>query len=296
MRQEFDCYFIGPVSLDNEQLSDGTVRKFVGGAIHYSPYAALAGGWRLGVLTKMRKEDFYLTSMFYIRDLTLLPSKATTSFHLTYHTADKERRTCEILSQCDRFTVEDLPKDISAGIYHLAGLIYGDYDHALFPYLAQRGKVACDLQGFLRHSVNGRLEYRDWTEKLEYLPYIHYLKADEAEAQLITGHADRKEAAQQLYNWGAKEIIITHNTEVLVYNGEDFYTCPIRARNLTGRTGRGDTTFGSYITERISSPIPEALFYATALVSLKMETCDSFKGSRKDVEEYQKEVYSDFLE
>ena len=39
-----------------------------------------------------------------------------------------------------------------------------------------------------------------------------------------------------LYDWGAKEILISHNSEMLVYNGSDYYTCPVKARNLSGRT------------------------------------------------------------
>ena len=87
--------------------------------------------------------------------------------------------------------------------------------------------------------------------------------------------------------------MITHNTEVLVYDGIDFYTCPIRSRNLSGRTGRGDTTFSGYINSRLRMGIKDALLYATALVSLKMETPGPFKGSREDVEEYIKQFYSE---
>ncbi|NCA92272.1 ribokinase, partial [bacterium] len=93
-------------------------------------------------------------------------------------------------------------------------------------------------------------------------------------------------------NWGAKEIMITHNTEVLIYNGKEFFTCPIKARNLTGRSGRGDTTFAAYITERLNNDIPSSLLTATALVSHKMETPGAYRGSREDVEKYIKEFYN----
>ena len=66
--------------------------------------------------------------------------------------------------------------------------------------------------------------------------------------------------------------MISHNTELLVYDGEKIYTCPIKARNLSGRTGRGDTAFAGYINERQHASVEEALLWATALVSLKMET------------------------
>ena len=99
------------------------------------------------------------------------------------------------------------------------------------------------------------------------------------------------EAAKVLYGWGAKEVLITHNSEVLVYDGKQIYTCPIKARSLSGRTGRGDTTFACYINERLTQDIPTALQTATALVSLKMETPGPFKGTRRDVENYIKEFY-----
>jgi sugar/nucleoside kinase (ribokinase family) len=123
------------------------------------------------------------------------------------------------------------------------------------------------------------------------LPYIDYLKTDAAEAEILTGLTDRTEAAKLLYSWGAKEVLITHNTEVLAYDGEKIYTCPIKARNLSGRTGRGDTTFAGYITERQHASIEEALLYCTALVSLKMETPGPFMGTREDVLEYIREFY-----
>ncbi|MDF3001851.1 MAG: ribokinase [Bacillota bacterium] len=290
---KYDCYLIGPVSLDYDEAVDGVVKKFIGGALIYSSYAELAGGRKIGAVTKMAKEDQYVLDPFYIRDLTVLPSKATTSIHNVYHTPDRERRTATVRGIMDSFRAADIP-EVEAEIFQMAGLIYGDYDDELFPFLAKKGKVACDMQGFLRRAEDGALLFYDWEEKRKYLPYITYLKTDAAEAEIMTGLSDRREAAKKLFDWGAKEIMITHHTEVLVYDGETFYTCPLRARNLSGRTGRGDSTFGSYITERIDKNIPDALLYASALVSLKMETFGPFKGSRRDVEKYIQELYPEY--
>lgn len=120
---------------------------------------------------------------------------------------------------------------------------------------------------------------------------MDYFKTDAAEAEVLTGLTDRVEAAKMLHDWGAKEVVITHNTEVLAYDGEKVYTCPIKARNLSGRTGRGDTTFAGYIAERQRGSVEEALNFCTALVSLKMETPGPFKGTREDVLAYMKEFY-----
>ena len=78
---------------------------------------------------------------------------------------------------------------------------------------------------------------------------------------------------------------------MLVFDGQEIYTCPIRARNLSGRTGRGDTTFAGYITERQRAGVAEALRYCTALVSLKMETPGPFRGTRQDVLDYIRAFY-----
>ena len=85
--------------------------------------------------------------------------------------------------------------------------------------------------------------------------------------------------------------MVSHNTEMLVFDGRDVYRCPVKARNLSGRTGRGDTTFAGYLTERLHKSVPEALLFATALVSLKMETPGPFSGTREDVDAYIKEFY-----
>jgi len=48
----------------------------------------------------------------------------------------------------------------------------------------------------------------------------------------------------------------------------------------------------SYILERLKNDILTSLFFATALVSLKMETPGPFKGSRADVKNYIFKFYS----
>ena len=90
-----------------------------------------------------------------------------------------------------------------------------------------------------------------------------------------------------MHDWGVPEVMISHNAEMLVYDGKRIHTCPVKARNLSGRTGRGDTTFGSYLAMRLAgADVDEALLYATACVSLKMETPGVFAGTRADVEDY----------
>lgn len=290
---KYSSMIIGHATLDKNTDHLGNTVEIVGGAVIYSSASAYALGHRVLAVTKIAEKNMDRLNYFTIpkEDIICLPSEKSTDMVNIYHTADKERRTCYNLSKGDPFKASEIP-EADCSIYHLAGLVYGDFDRELILSLAKRGDVALDVQAMLRHvNDDGTMHFEDWAEKKECLPYIRYLKTDAAEAEIMTGCTDRKEAAKHLYSWGAQEILITHNTEVLAYDGKEFYTCPIKARNLSGRTGRGDTTFAAYINERLTESIPDAILTATATVSLKMETPGPFKGTRADVENYIKELY-----
>lgn len=288
MKREYDVLVIGPVSLDYNIDYLGNERKEVGGAVVASGFAAARSGNKTALFTKLNPADADVEARFAGSgaDLYWKPSRATCSIRNQYFTADKEKRACTSLGVCDPFRFDEF-RDIQTRLYHFAGLVWGDFDGALFAEAAGHGKVAVDVQCLLRHvEADKTMAFHDWAEKKTYLPCIDYLKTDAAEAEILTGLTDRAQAARLLHSWGAKEVLITHNTEVLAYDGQEIYTCPIKARNLSGRTGRGDTTFAGYITERQRAEIREALLYCTALVSLKMETPGPFQGSRQDVERY----------
>ena len=295
--KKYDTLTIGHISLDyNIDYQDNQIIE-VGGAVIYSSAAAYAGGYKVAVVTKVAPQDKDRLSAFVIDkdDIYYIPSSESTSIRNKYHTADKERRTCTCIGQGDSFKIEDI-KDFDTNIYHFAGLIYGDFDGEIIKWASKRGKVAVDVQALLRHAnrETGEMYFEDWAEKKEILPYIDYLKTDAAEAEILTGLQDRKEAAKLLHSWGAKEVVITHNTEVLAYDGNNFYTCPIRARNLSGRSGRGDTTFAAYITERQQENMEKALLWATATVSTKMEAPGPYKGKREDIVEYIHLMYPEY--
>jgi len=77
--------------------------------------------------------------------------------------------------------------------------------------------------------------------------------------------------------------VITHASEMIVYDGERIFHAPFNPKNLSGRTGRGDTCFGSYASWRLQHGIEESVRFAAALTSLKMEKRGPFKGTLEDV-------------
>lgn len=293
MSQQFDSLIIGEVAQDTNVDYDGTTIQAVGGAVYYSGFAAANMGHKIAVLPKADTTKIDMAAAFAdAPNVTVFPLHSKTSFVTknVYHTPDRERRTSTVDSVIEPYKTSEVP-EIDAKIWHLAGLVGGDITDEMIPFAAKHAMVAIDVQTMLRCVENGGMVYHDWAAKKEMLPYVRFLKTDAAEAEILTGTDDRAAAARMLYDWGAKEILITHNTEVLVYDGREIYTCPIKSRNMSGRTGRGDTTFAGYITERQRAGIAEALQYCTALVSLKMETPGPFQGTRQDVLDYIKEFY-----
>lgn len=290
----FSSLIIGEIALDTNVDYDGTVAQATGGAVYYSGFAAAGMGHKTAVLPKADTAQVDLKAAFAAApNVTVFPLHSPRSFVTknVYHTPDRERRTSTVDSVIDPYRPEEVPTDIDAAVWHLAGLVGGDIPDEFLPFAAERAMVAIDAQCMLRWAEDGKMVYRDWAAKKELLPYVRFLKTDAAEAEILTGLTDRAEAARVLHGWGAKEVLITHNTEVLAYDGREIYTCPIKARNLSGRTGRGDTTFACYINERLTQDVPTALLTATALVSLKMETPGPYLGTRADVENYIKEFY-----
>ena len=291
--KQYDLMILGPATRDVNIDYTGAEDRSCGGAVTFCTPAATAAGARVLAAVKIAAADRDILDTFRMdpEDVVLLPSEKTTIMRNEYFTPDRERRNSCCAAQSDPITPAELPQ-VPCRLYHLAGLLYGDFPNELIEYLHAKGLVSADAQGFLRHNEGGKMVFHDWADKRKYLPYMDFLKTDAAEAEILTGLTDRAEAARVLHNWGAKEILISHNTEMLAFDGQTMCTCPVKARNLSGRTGRGDTTFGAYLAMRMTGAgMEEALRYATACVSLKMETPGVFRGTKADVEAYLEQFY-----
>ena len=145
--------------------------------------------------------------------------------------------------------------------------------------------LAVDAQGFIRVNHEGRLVFKDWPEKAKVLTMVDVLKADAVEAELLTGKSDLRAAARIIADFGPKEVVITHSNGLLVYAGNHFYETNFYPKQLIGRSGRGDTCIGSYVARRLAAPPPQAMAWAAALTSLKMEAEGPFRRDIREVEE-----------
>lgn len=288
-----DTFIVGQVSEDINVDYDGKTIRELGGAVVYSGFVAGNLGHKVGVLPKTNNPNQVEALFAKAENVQVFPvlSKTNTSIENRYHTADKEKRTSIALSRIEPYQVSDMP-EVETKIVHIAGLMHGDIPEEIIDYFYGKTKIAIDVQGILRYMTGEDVFFKDWEKKLEYLPKIDFLKTDAMEAEVLTGTADREKAAKILSDFGAKEIMITHNTEVLVYREGEIVKKPLKPRNLSGRSGRGDTCFSAYITERLHQSMEEAALLAAATVSLKMEKPGPFCYDRQAVQDYIAEFYS----
>lgn len=294
MNKKYDIVFIGHIDKTIlKYLHKGQVIPMTGGAVYFACFPAVRSGAKTCVLTKLAKKD---SNMFDDMkkegiDIIAIDSPETTSCENIFETEDMDKRKVVLVSQADPFTVKDIPDDLDTKIFHFAGLFANEFPNEMIEHVAKTKKdvkIGLDLQSKLRWSKDGVFSWLDWKEKKKYLPYVTFLKADTAESEIITGTADKEKAAKILFDWGAKEIMITHTDEVIVYDGKKFYSAPFNPSNLSGRTGRGDTTSAAYMVWRLNHDIEESIKYSAALCSIKMEKIGPFKGSIKDVQERMK--------
>jgi len=280
---KYDITMLGHISRDI-MIYGEEVQKFTGGPVIYSSAAAARSNKKVHVITRASAEDD--PALDVIRkegvQVTRLDSPATTSIKNLYLSADRERREATLLSRADSFSLADFPETDSR-IYHLAGLFDDEIPDEFIPFLADKGEVGVDAQGLLRYSRGGKLDFHNWDAAEEMMPRITYFKVDALEAEIMTGLTDRIEAAARLASLGAREVILTHNHEVLVCTGGEVFRAPYNPSNLSGRTGRGDTTFASYMARRLDASPRESVWYAAALCSMKMEAPGPFKGTFEEV-------------
>ena len=279
----YDIIIIGHVTSDI-LVYKGEASGFIGGGAYFSAFAARRSDVRFCVITKLAPKDFGILDGLKKDgiEVTAIPSPRTTSIENIFETDDVDRRKVRLLAQADPFRPEDIP-EAETKVYSLTGLFTGEIPDSLIVHLARKGAIALDLQGRLRCSEAGTFAFKDWPGKEKYLPLVTYLKADSLEAEVATGTPDREEAADILHRLGAKEVMITHSSEVILYNGKRMFRAPFNPGNLSGRTGRGDTCFISYVCWRRTHGIEESLRYAAALTSLKMEKPGPFLGKQEEV-------------
>ena len=219
-------------------------------------------------------------------DVTLNASRNTVFFENIYGENQNERKQ-RVLAKADPFIIEQL-EHVDAKVYHLGSLLSDDFSNEVVEYLAKKGKVSIDVQGYLREVRDEKVYPIDWKDKLKVLKNTYYLKVNEIEMETITGLKDAHEAAKLLHSWGVTEVIITLGSEgSLIYVDDTFYEIPAYApHEVVDATGCGDTYSAGYLYQRTLGATPtEAGKFAAAMCTIKLEHNGPFNRSIDDIHE-----------
>jgi sugar/nucleoside kinase (ribokinase family) len=281
---QVDLLIVGHYARD-QIVVDGSAEAASGGGVYYGSIALRRQGLEVAVATRLSPDDFRWLDELEREGIHVFATAApeTSGIKNTYDSRDMERRVCRPLGFAGTFRQEDLPP-VSARVYVAAPIIAGEIDLAILEEMAHRGPVALDIQGFVRVRRGPKLVFRPWPDLAAGLSLVTYLKADQAEAELLTGETDLAAAAAMLADYGPTEVLLTRSAGVTVWEGGRVHRAPFTSRSLAGRTGRGDTCFCTYLGQRLTKPASEATRIAAAVTTLKQEQSGPWRGSMAEVE------------
>lgn len=215
-------------------------------------------------------------------EVKIIPSRKTVYFENIYE-ENQDNRKQKVLAKADPFTVENL-QDVEANIFHLGTLLSDDFSLEVIRYLATKGTLSADAQGYLREVRDEQVFATDWKEKREALKYIDILKVNEKEMEVLTGYTNPQKAAIRLAQWGVKEVLITLGSlGSMIYAENKFYHIPAYPpHEVVDATGCGDTYMTGYLYMRNrGASYSEAGCFAAAMSTLKLEHSGPFNGTEE---------------
>lgn len=218
-------------------------------------------------------------------DITDLGSPTSVFFENKYGENMNNRRQ-RVLSKAAPFTIDQL-KDADAKMFHLGTLLVDDFSPEVVEYLASKGRICVDVQGYLREVREQKVYAVDWKDKLRVLRSTDVLKVNEHEIDVLTdGEKDLRRAARMINKWGVREVLITLGSYgSVIYTDDKFYEIPgFPPRKTVDATGCGDTYAAGYLYARSSGANPdEAGRLAAAMCTLKLEHTGPFDSTIEEV-------------
>ncbi len=292
MTKPYDIAFLGHYTKDTIVSAEG-VRCVDGGAFNYGSHVAIRMGLKVAAITRLAQEDARVAEELKGLGVNVFATYTpfSTCLRLEYPTSNVDDRILYMTSSAGPFTVSEV-KDIHSRAFVIGASVRGEVSLEVIEELRKKETlIAADIQGFIRVVENGRFVFRDWPEKEKVLAKVDVLKTDAVEAELLTGQSDIRVAAKRIAGLGPKEVVLTHRDGVLVYDGDRFYEAGFYPGKLVGRSGRGDTCIASYVARRLNAQASEAIVWAAAVTSLKMEAEGPFRRPLPEVEDLIKRKY-----
>jgi sugar/nucleoside kinase (ribokinase family) len=286
LASRFDFVAVGAYTQDTIVKRSGTT-YVDGGGYSYAAHAARISGLSVGAVTRLAAADRKSTDLLRSVGVEVMvhESRHSTLMRLEYPTDNVDERILTVAAVADPFVPADVAS-IEAGAILISPSIRGEVPLAVVEAVRARAQlIGLDVQGFVRvRRANGQLAYEPWPELREVLGLVDVLKSDAVEGEFLTGERDLHAIARQLASYGPKEIVLTHKDGLIVLANGETHERPFLPAELRGRSGRGDTCVGSYLSRRLNAEPADATVWAAALTSLKLEAEGPIRRRRADVE------------
>ena len=290
-----DITILGHLAKDIIEV-DGERNESLGGVVYYGGITGCRLGLKISIITLLKKEDFHLLEVFKKNGITYFayPSKETSGLWNIYSSENLEFRKYKPLGFAGCFKKENIP-ETNPKFFVIGSILEGEINSKLLNFLAlkYKGRIAMDIQGFIRVRRNNKIFYKSLSEKekTQILSKTDYLKVDQIEAKILTGQDNINDAVLKLQGYGPREILATHEKGITLNDSNKIYFYSWKNKTNLGRTGRGDTAFISYLGSRLSKSPEESLKFSAALTSLKLESSGPFSLTRFEVEQFMQENY-----
>jgi sugar/nucleoside kinase (ribokinase family) len=291
-----DVCVIGHVTKDVQRLGGRVAQEMAGGTVTYSGIALRRLGLDTAIVTKAAPDDADGV-LGALREAGATPylrkSPTTTVFENTYSGDDLEERRQVVRSVADAFDARDRGTVI-ANVIHLGPLTSGEMPAAFLAAVSKGAdRVSLDVQGFVRGVEDGSVNRVDWPGKREGLGHVDVLKANLAEAQILTGEDDPARAARALAEFGPREVMVTMDGRgsIILAEGRLHSIPAYPPQALVDPTGCGDSYCAGYIYYRLrSDDIAAAGRFAAAVATLNLERQGPFAGDAEAVHDLLRSV------
>jgi sugar/nucleoside kinase (ribokinase family) len=248
----FDICCVGHITSD-KIVNTRNVMHMPGGTALY--FSCAVNKLDVSYLLVTALGDAEMEYVTYLRgkgiEVRVQPSTHTVIFENIY-AENQDQRTQNVLQIADSFTMEQL-LDVEAKVFHLGPLLAGDFDTQFIKTLSAKGKLALDVQGYLRKVVDQKVYLTDWADKVNALQYIDILKADVAELAALSGYNTIAEGVKYLAGLGVKEVVITNGSHgSCIYKDGALHEIPAyHPEMVVDATGCGDTYMAGYLYQRV---------------------------------------------
>ena len=246
----------GFITIDTIQLPMRQITS-VGGPPSYAGLVCSRFGYEVTPLTKVgpdfpdEQAVWLARNGITIRAPDRSPTKPTTRFKISHASG---ARTLVLGSRCEDLSASQIPPDTRYNA-SLVSPLAGEVSPSLLTELSARSDFTfLDPQGFVRtFDRDGRVLLAPLGDR-SILSKVDAIKMDRAEAEMLTGKSDPRQALEKVASIGVRKAIVTQGPDPChVLDGTRIYEVQVPNAPVVDTTGAGDILSGATVSWYLKS-------------------------------------------